>query len=1018
VADLQKTVEIVFGGRNELSKTIGQVESSLDSLTGGTQVFADMADNVLRAETAVAALALAAAGLSIEQAGTFSDQFAEITTMIDANASELGGYRQEILDYANTSTQSLSDITGSVYSAISAGVKYTDALGVMSEAEQLAVAGKAPLKDSLVALASTMNAYGAATSEAGDYSDIFFTAVKQGQTTIPELAAAMSQATGVAAAAGVPFDDLSAAVAALTASGMPTSQAITSIKAALSNIIKPSSDAAKAAESLGIQFDTQALKTQGLSGFLQTLNTATGGNVETMGKLFGSVEGLNGVMVLSTDSSGKFADAMQAMENRAGATNEAYAKMVDNFELNNQKLVNNLQTVLVGIGTPLLDEYGDVVNALIANLQGIGGAINAGDLDGLLNIFEGVFSDIEALLTNMAQNLPQALANVDWSGLEASVGNLGGSLSEAFSAVFGDIDLSAVEQAVQRVVDLLSGLTNTTAGVIDGMNPLFTLLGELAENFADAGAEGQEFAGKILGIGKSINEIGGYLSTATDAIAGISSGLLMLGGSSVISSIDGLVTKIGGTAGLSAVLSGAGSAATALAGVLGPALLAGVLGTLAYKIGEFYGGMTESQRIMQETTAIAQQNAEAHGLVAQKLQEISTATGVNVSSMEQFNDLQKAGVLIYNDVTGEWEAAADAQEKLALMTANTSESMSKQQKDAHELDLQLTELTSKERVVEIKTQGQIEVAEIQAKTKEIEAALKLEGIREEEVTKRIEAMYDFNEKFVIEKTKRISDALNSSTSLVDSLSDSASSMVSSLVSDGATLPDKSNITAWIEDQLSKQSAAIDNQFRYIDNVLNENPVVFDIDTAMAIGSMDSLVETVDSSEKKVGEKTEKVKTALEIKDLNVQEMTKRIEAMYKFNSDSVVSEAQKITAAFESTSSSIAAVTGGMSSMVDSLVSDGATWEDKISISNWIDDQMLEQHKLNDAQLKLVDTQTQLARLKYEKLASGEALIKIDSSGLEPALEQVLWSIMEKVQLKVAMEEAELLLGLGTKVTP
>ena len=375
MADLQKTVEIIFGGRNDLSKVIGNVERSLGSLNGASQPFADMADNVLRAEMAVIGLGVAFAGLSINQAGTFNDQFAEISTLIDINVSELGGYRQEILNYANDSTQSLESITGAVYSAISAGVDYTSALGVMSAAEQLAVAGKSDLNSTLVALASVMNAYGASTDEAADYSDTFFTTVKMGQTTIPELAASLSQVTSVAVAAGVPFDELSASVAALTAAGMPTSQAITAIKAALSNIIKPSSEAQKAAEELGIEFNTTALKTQGLGGFMRNLYEITGGNIETMGRLFGSTEALSGVMALAADKSGIFAGSLEAMENRSGATAVAFEKMVDNFSLNNQRLVNNLQTVLIGVGGHLLDEYGDVIDALIANLQGIGTAV-------------------------------------------------------------------------------------------------------------------------------------------------------------------------------------------------------------------------------------------------------------------------------------------------------------------------------------------------------------------------------------------------------------------------------------------------------------------------------------------------------------------------------------------------------------------------------------------------------------------------------------------------------------------
>jgi predicted SPOUT superfamily RNA methylase MTH1 len=215
------------------------------------------------------------------------------------------------------------------------------------------------------------------------------------------------------------------------------------------------------------------------------------------------------------------------------------------------------------------------------------------------------------------------------------------------------------------------------------------------------------------------------------------------------------------------------------------------------------------------------------------------------------------------------------------MTANTSEAMSQQQQDAHELDLQLNELTSKEHIVQIETQGKIDVAQIEADTERIKAALELEG-------------------------------------------------------------------------------------------------------------------------------------------LQTTEVTKRIEAMYAFESDAVIAEADKVSAAFESMGTSISSVSDSLDGFTN-LYSDVLTSGDdidKMDAGNWIDTMLSQQQQLVDAQTALADSQTRLAELKYEKLASGEALIKIDSSGLEPALEQVLWSIMEKVQLKVAMEEAELLLGLGTKVTP
>ncbi len=50
---------------------------------------------------------------------------------------------------------------------------------------------------------------------------------------------------------------------------------------------------------------------------------------------------------------------------------------------------------------------------------------------------------------------------------------------------------------------------------------------------------------------------------------------------------------------------------------------------------------------------------------------------------------------------------------------------------------------------------------------------------------------------------------------------------------------------------------------------------------------------------------------------------------------------------------------------------------------------------------------------KTKALQNGDGLIKIDSDGLEPALEMIMWQILEKVQLRANAEGAEFLLGIG-----
>jgi TP901 family phage tail tape measure protein len=256
---------------------------------------------------------------STDEASKFQTATAEINTLIGLSPELMTEFSDDILTYGSTSTQTFEQINQALYDSISAGVAYEDALDAVRTAEIMAVAGKASLGEAVTLLIPTLNAYGAETDEAARFSDIFFTTVARGVTTIPELSAAMGGLAPTAAAVGVPIETLGAALATLTFNGIGTSEAATGLKAALANIIVPSGEAAKAAEELGVSFGVTALETHGLEGLLLELDTATGGNVDQMARFFGSTEALNAVLALTSGNAEVFTANLKAMDEAAGS---------------------------------------------------------------------------------------------------------------------------------------------------------------------------------------------------------------------------------------------------------------------------------------------------------------------------------------------------------------------------------------------------------------------------------------------------------------------------------------------------------------------------------------------------------------------------------------------------------------------------------------------------------------------------------------------------------------------------
>ena len=92
-------------------------------------------------------------------------------------------------------------------------------------------------------------------------------------TSFEQLADALPRVSGNAATLGVSIDELLASFATLTGVSGNTAEVSTQLAAIFTALVKPSSEAAKMAEAMGIQFDAAAVKSAGgLQNFLTSLD--------------------------------------------------------------------------------------------------------------------------------------------------------------------------------------------------------------------------------------------------------------------------------------------------------------------------------------------------------------------------------------------------------------------------------------------------------------------------------------------------------------------------------------------------------------------------------------------------------------------------------------------------------------------------------------------------------------------------------------------------------------------------
>ena len=139
---------------------------------------------------------------------------------------------------------------------------------------------------------------------------------------------------------------------------------------------------------------------------------------------------------------------------------------------------------------------------------------------------------------------------------------------------------------------------------------------------------------------------------------------------------------------------------------------------------------------------------------------------------------------------------------------------------------------------------------------------------------------------------------------------------------------------------------------------------------------------------------------------------------FKYTAEVRIAEAQAsaqvLEAAFLSVGQSVVSLSQSVSEMFGNLLNN---WNDLGSLDQHkfmdiLNDQQDAQNSLIDSQIAMNQAQIEFMQEKTRALSRGDGLIKIDSTGLEPALEMVMWEILEKVQIRASEEGASLLLGL------
>jgi len=897
MADLQKIIEIVFSATDNTSGAINTISKHLDKFTDGlekaTQPLSNITDNLLKFEAGVTAAGIAVAALALKQAVELETALSDLGKQLSDGEGDAEQYKEAFAKIGDT-----YGITTTA--AITAGAEFrksgqdiSDSLTLTSDALLATQVSELSLEDATQFLLRSMAGFGLSADDMRGKLDAVNSVADSGGASFEDLVQGMEKLAPAAKQSGLSFEEMLSwlePVVRATGSGEEAGRALTT---SLNKLINPTKQVSEQLAVLGIaQKDA--------NGEMLPAKDIITALAQKWPTLTSTQQAFTAAIIAGSDQSNRFSgllnnwpEVMEAYKNateKSKSATDEFARKTETGQFKAQSFTAQIKDLGASIGTEFLGNMKGAVDAG-TNLAGsFDKVVASGGLAPLFDLLRPLMESFSTQLNTIAENLPAAFEGLDWGPIVQGFKDIAGAVSK----IFDDVDLSTPEglrKAIQSVVDVGGALLEVTAGIFEKIGPVIKQFAEWALYAADSDSETQKLVGEVLGFGKNVNTLFGYLGPVVDALKGLGGALGAIAGAKYLTTLAGGLSSVGGAAGL--IVNPFTLAAAATVGI-------------TYGVTELVEALDPMEDKIRAQEDAAKQFALNSDKMTEALKRVTEQTGIGIYSYEDFQAALKNGSIALDEQTGKYYAVTDGIDK-------TSQAMI----DAADV-----------------TDG---------------VALAMKGI-------------------------------NESLGLTAKSSDAAA-------------------------QGYEKSA----------KALEGSRVVYDAATGTMRYFNDANSDIVKSEENKIDVIKKDVNALVEyetkMEEIASNERIKTLELAVEINVAQIEADAKTVVAAFEAIGSTYAATTD----LIGKLASAYASLNDHSHGANVLEEIMNKQLKLQEEQWEkqkeLLDAQIENIKAKTDRLSGQDPLITISTDGLEPILDELLYTVLEKIQLRANEEGQQWLLG-------
>jgi TP901 family phage tail tape measure protein len=321
-------------------------------------------------------LAIGAAGFKV--AGDFEASLAKMEGLVGIQRDQIDAWRGDIRSLATDYGSSATEAADALFFITSAGLRGADAMDTLEASLKASAAGLGDVTTIADLSTSAMNAYGSDVLSAAGATDVLTAAVREGKLEPRELAGAMGSVLPIASEMGIRFDELGAAMAAMSRTGTNAAQASTQLRSIMTSLLRPTADAEAQLKEMGLSASglRRQIREDGLLSVLQTLDAEFKANEDAAARVFGNVRALSGVLDMMGGSADTTAEIFGELADTSGALDAAFdAQDTSMFKLS--QMWAALKDLALEVGDAILPSVTAVIEKVTGALKALTAGIGA-----------------------------------------------------------------------------------------------------------------------------------------------------------------------------------------------------------------------------------------------------------------------------------------------------------------------------------------------------------------------------------------------------------------------------------------------------------------------------------------------------------------------------------------------------------------------------------------------------------------------------------------------------------------